>query len=412
MGRTSLIMVMSFSALLLMMGYRLSNVSTTAFENYEQYYDRVKSHNIASSIANMACNVLYRVPNSSVNWTNISLSGGTANVNVTYWSSTNTSVDSIFRGKVKLLATSLYNGYRDTIVIIWGQSSFSKFAYYSAIEGAINWATKDTVFGPFHTQDKMTVNYSPVFMGKATNKLGLIKNPSSSTPQFLGGYQTGIDINMPSDMNPLKNAALSAGKYLKGKDLILNFNADGTLRYKEGSGPWTVTTISAYAPNGALVVDSGNVTIHGVFTGKLTVAALKNVVTNTKGKIFLDSSLVYKNNPQTGPSDDVLGLCGEDSLVIKQNSNNNSGIKIQAALFSLTKGLGAENYASGSPRGTIQLLGGVSQKQRAAVGTLDGSGNIVSGYSKSYRYDERLMNQSPPFFPTTGSYEILSWYEH
>lgn len=103
-------------------------------------------------------------------------------------------------------------------------------------------------------------------------------------------------------------------------------------------------------------------------------------------------------------------MCADDSLVITRNTNNNSGIDIQAALFSLNKGLGAEQYDTGSPRGMIHLLGGISQNQRAAVGTLDGDGNVVTGYSKSYRYDTRLMVQSPPYYPSTGSYEILSWY--
>jgi hypothetical protein len=109
----------------------------------------------------------------------------------------------------------------------------------------------------------------------------------------------------------------------------------------------------------------------------------------------------------------MLGLCATDSIVITRNTNNANNITIQAALFSLTKGLGAEQYDNSNygTRGRINLLGGVSQKQRAAVGTLAGDGSVATGYSKSYRYDDRMMNQNPPFYPTTGSYEILSWYE-
>jgi hypothetical protein len=130
-----------------------------------------------------------------------------------------------------------------------------------------------------------------------------------------------------------------------------------------------------------------------------------------KGKVYFDSSVVYANDPLSGTSNDILGICADDSLVITNNTDNSNSIDIQAALFSLKKGLGAEQYNSGSPRGMIRLLGGISQYQRAAVGTLNGSGNVVTGYSKSYKYDTRLMNQSPPYYPTTGSYEILSWYE-
>ena len=403
MGRTSLIMVMAFTTVLMMLGHRLSNVSETAYENYLTYYNRSTGHNITLSFANLGSMVIYRVPNSFPKWTNVSFGGGTASIEShTVMNGTNQNL--------QLTATSVYQGYKDTVIIVWGQSKFSKFAYYSAIEGAINWASKDTIYGPFHTQDKMTVNGNPVFWGKVTNKLGMTKSPSTSNPQFYGGYQTGIDIQMPSNYAPLKTAAQSGGRYMSGKDVVITFHSDSTMTIKIGTNPDTVVRLSTYAPNGAMVIDGGNVRVKGKFTGQLTLSAQANGVAN-KGKIYFDSSLTYANNPLNGPSNDLLGLCADDSLVITKNTNNSSSIDIQAALFSLNKGLGAEQYNTGSPRGMIRLLGGISQYQRAAVGTLDGSGNVATGYSKSYKYDNRLMVQSPPYYPTTGSYEILSWYE-
>ncbi len=400
MGRSSLMMVMGFSLMLILMGYNLSYVSSEAYENYQQYYSRTTSHNLAAAFANVGSQVIYRTPNARPRWIGRELDGGT----VSLWT------DTLAQGRVKLTSTSDYQGYKDTVIIVWGQSKFSKFSYYSVIEGAINWASRDTIYGPFHTQDRMTVNYNPVFWGKVTNKLGLRKNPSSSTPEFHGGYQTGIDIQMPTDFNPLRNAAVSGGKYLKGKDVLISFFGNGTMKLKIGTNPDTVVNISTYAPNGALLIDSANVRIKGTFSGQLTLAVQNGGATN-KGKLYFDSSVVYKTNPLTNPaSTDLLGICSDDSLVITNNSNNSNNISIQAALFSRLKGLGAEQYNNGVVRGRINLLGGVSQQQRAAVGTLSG-GVVNSGYSKSYRYDERLMNQSPPYYPTTGSYEILSWYE-
>jgi hypothetical protein len=400
MGRTSLIMVLGTSIILMMMGYRLSNVSTSAYENMTGYYYRTASHNLATGFANMGCQVIYKTPNARPQWSDVPLSGGT----VSLWTT------SLPQGRVQLTSTSIYQGCVDTVIVIWGQSRFSKFAYYSVIEGAINWASKDTIYGPFHTQDNMLVNGNPVFWGKATNRLGITKSPASSKPQFYGGYQTGIDIPMPSDFNPLKTAAQSGGKYLNGTDLTITFNSDGTLTVKEGASAPTRVALSTYAPNGALMVNGGNIRIKGKFTGQLTISAQAGGVAN-KGKVYIDSSVTYVHDPLSGSSSDLLGVCAEDSVVITNNTNNRNGIDIQASVFSLTKGMGAEQYSNGSPRGMIHLLGGVSQQQRAAVGTIDGSGNVITGYSKSYRYDDRLMNQSPPYFPTTGSYEILSWYE-
>lgn len=400
MGRTSLMMVMGFSVMLMLMGYNLSNVSIDAYNNYQQYYNRSAAHNMAAGAINMGSNVIYRTPNARPRWIERPLDGGT----VSLWT------DTLAQGRVQLTATSNYRGYKDTIIVVWGQSRFSKFSYYSVIEGSINWASKDTVYGPFHTQDKMLVNYNPVFWGKVTNKKGMTKSPSSSKPEFHAGYQTGVDIQMPTDFNPLKNAALSGGKYLKGKDILISFFGDGTMRIKIGTNPDTVVNIATYVPNGALVIDSANVRIKGTFKGQLTLA-VQNGGAGNKGKVYFDSSVVYNTNPMNNPaSTDILGICADDSLVITNNSNNANDIALQAALFSRTKGLGAEQYNNGVLRGRINLLGGISQNQRAAVGTLSG-GVLNSGYSKSYRYDDRLMNQNPPYFPTTGSYEILSWYE-
>jgi hypothetical protein len=413
-------MVMGYSVALILMGFSLSRVSTSAYQNALEYHDRTISHGQAASMANMGSAVIYRTPNSFPNWTNVSLGGAICRLE-TITDPGIAPPGGIAPVNIKLTATSNYNENRDVVVIVWGVSSFGKFAYFSGSEGPIggkiNWATGDTVFGPFHTQDKMTVKGSPVFWGKVTNKLGLIKNPTTSTPRFFGGYQSGVDIAMPSDFAPLTTNAKANGKYLHGKDRTLTFNSDSTMTIAKWDSTkpgavWipydTIVKLRTFVPNGALVIDTANVRIKGKFTGQLTLSVQSGGVSG-KGKMYLDSSVAYVNNPANGPSYDFLGLCATDSIVI--SLKNSGDVTIQAALFSLNKGLGVEQYDNGHVRGRINLLGGIQQKQRCAVGTLNSSGVVNSGYSKSYRYDDRLMTQSPPFYPTTGSYEILSWYE-
>lgn len=68
-----------------------------------------------------------------------------------------------------------------------------------------------------------------------------------------------------------------------------------------------------------------------------------------------------------------------------------------------------EGWSSKSP-GQLTLTGGIIQKKRGPVGTFDpNTGNQSSGYSKNYSYDRRMAVNPPPFFPTTGTYERLSW---
>jgi len=399
MGRASMIMVMSYSTVLMMMGFNISKVSNSAYENYIDYYERTVAHNIVNSGANLAAQQIYVQPNWRTGYSNKPMFGGTINAAVT------TQSDST----LKLFVTAEYKTYRDTVIVVLQPSSFSKFSYYSNIEGNIWWTSKDTVWGPMHTQDYLGVANSPVFYGKVTSKKGLEIHSGGANPKFYGDFQSGVSLELPSDLNPLKSASASGGRYIYDNDVSIEF-MDDSAKVKIGTSADTMVYLPTWAPNGAILVEKGNLRLKGTVNKSLTVGALEGG-SSSKGKVYFDDDLKYKYDPLLYPdSTVVVGVVAEDSLVITQNSANQEDIIIQAALFSLTKGLGSENYNIGDPRGKIELLGGITQYQRAAVGTFSGE-SITHGYSKRYRYDERLMVLRPPFFPTTGSYEVLSWYE-
>jgi hypothetical protein len=63
--------------------------------------------------------------------------------------------------------------------------------------------------------------------------------------------------------------------------------------------------------------------------------------------------------------------------------------------------LSAENYNTRHVSGSLNLVGAVQQYQRGDIGP----------FLRKFRYDERLMLFEPPYYPRTGNYEILSWYE-
>ncbi len=69
---------------------------------------------------------------------------------------------------------------------------------------------------------------------------------------------------------------------------------------------------------------------------------------------------------------------------------------------------GVANYNTKTPTGTLKVLGGMIQKARGAVGTQSG-GVLATGYAKDYHYDARMADNPPPFFPTTGGYDRISW---
>ena len=408
MGRTSLVLVIGFNILFASMGYNLSHVATNAYQNYINYYDKSVSHQLAASAANIAASQICFTPNWRDGYSNVKMGAGTFSV---------TAVDTSSGTQVAVSATATYNGVTTPIKLLLGLTKFSKFAYYSVVEGSINWITGDTVFGPFHTQSKLTVSGNPVFLGKATAKQGMVKSPSSSKPVFQPAFQSGIDINLPVDFSQIKGLGQSGGKYFKGKDIYLSFNKDGTVTYRNNSWtavPATTVPINTLAPNGVIVVDSANLHLRGTLNGQVTVVALAS--TSGKGNVWIDSSVAYNTDPlKDKTSTDMLGIVADNNVIIKDttwNDNSSKGVTLDASIMSRTGGLTAENYDSRPKSGTLTLVGGLQQYQRGAVGTFNSqTGQISTGFQKNYRYDSRLLVNSPPMYPNTGTYEVLSWFE-
>ena len=407
MGRNAIYLVIGFTFVFLISSRNLSTVSTEAFKNAITYYESSIGHHIAQTGTNFACNQLFLTPNWREGYSNVAFAGGTFSV---------TSADIPNTDRIQLTTTATYDGKTYSIKVLLQPSLFSKFAYYSDNEpNNINWVTGDTVWGPYHSNTKMYVSGNPVFYGKATTLNGLVKAHSSDKPKFYGGYETGISISMPSDLSSLKGKAQQAGGgfYLSTtSDVYMNFNANGTITYKVGAGgAWTTTDMATMGgTNKVIMIDGGNLRIKGQVNGQVTIAALGASGSTTKGKVFIDSSLSYLNNPLAGESSDLLGIVATNDIMMTDNASNNTaaGITIQASMFSLAGGFGAENYDTRPAMGSIHLLGGVSQHIRRAVGT---SGSPGTGFKKSYMYDQRMLVAAPPCFPTTGSYEILEWLE-
>lgn len=401
-GKGALILVLGLSTTLLIVGRHLSSVSTKAVDNYVSYYKETTAHEIAVSGANMAANEVFINPYWNAGYSNRNFVGGVLNV----------TVSRLPDSTVRLTSVGQYMGAVKTVVVGLKTSSFAKFnLYMNILPGNMYFITGDTVWGPFHVNSKLNVSGSPVFYGKVTTKTGLYKNPSSSSPKFYGGYQTGIDLPFPANMNQLIGAAQSGGVFIDTATTVwLTFNADGTVTYKIGSHQQQTVSLSTFAPNGVIVVDKGDLRVKGTVNGQVTIAAGQSSGWG-HGNIYLDDDIVYAN-PDLPNSDDMLGIVAWNNVMIADTYPNKSDIRIDGSIFSLKGGLGAENYQTIGPCGTIFIRGGYVCYQDQATGTFDPhSGQITSGYHTNLRYDDRFMVTAPPGYPTTSKYEVLSWLE-
>ena len=405
MGKMTLYLVIGFSLLYMIMGNSSNRLSNATVQNMADYNAKTVAHNLAVSVANLACNEIFLDDTWDKGITKTNFLDGEIKATLDV-------VDKV-KNIRKLVATGIYGGVTKTVEVIFQPSKFSKFAYYSMSEGGnIWWTGNDTVWGPFHTQDYMRVYRHPVFHGKASTKKTLVYYTSKTKdePKFYGGFEKGVDLPLPTDgLDPMKTSAQNDGLFFTGHDSVYITFVEDSLKFRfKYSDKDSTVHLPTVAPGGVIYAENSTMRLKGVVEGQYSVACSG---TGSHGSVYLDDDIVYKTDPLLNKnSTDLLGIVAKNKVLITDNAANHSDINIHASIYAEDGGFGAENYSTRPKSGNINLVGGIIQHTRQAVGTF-GSGGIKSGFAKRYKYDERFMLISPPMFPGTGGLEIVSWFE-
>lgn len=227
-------------------------------------------------------------------------------------------------------------------------------------------------------------------------------NPPRDNPVFQEGLQLGADKSpFPSKALDLRTAAVHDGLMLTGPTTIV-LREDGTMDVTNPHLGWSNENRNL-PENGALFVNGGDLTVSGTLNGQLSIGTNRNIV--------ISNNITYNTDPRVDPTSlDTLGLIAEKDVVISQNAPQD--VEINASIMALGDSFTVESWWQGPAKGTLTVYGGIIQDERGPVGTFNSSTNTkVSGYSKDYQYDARLMTEPPPFYPTTGDYVIVSWQE-
>lgn len=456
-GKAALFLVLGFSMIMLVVGNNFTSLTNRSLDNFTKYYKDTQAYNIAVSGANMAANQIFWDRSYSGGYSNVSFSGGTLTVTVSNNTSSTGTISqagktlvchrgttlSLPNGAVAAhlahgdvlgacggtaydatLATIVSEGtfmnVTKTVIVVLQPSSFAKFGnYYSSISALP--ATGDTFHGPFHTNGRLDTWGTPVFLGKVTTRNGLRALGSPPNPQFLGGYQSGVDIPLNFDTTNMRSNAdvifRNTANQTRGVNVRLYFNANGTVTYQtqnEGSSSWTAaqtTALTTLAPNGVLYADKGNIYTKGTVNGALTIVANKNG-RNGYGNVYQEDQLQYAANPINGYSDDMLGIIATENIRIQDNVNTRGrSIITQASMFAMNgnirpeDGLITQNFL-----GDWHILGGLIASTTGVTATYSGS-TPVRGLRFNHRYDNRFLLNVPPSFPQTKNFEVVSWYE-
>ncbi|MCP4547757.1 MAG: DUF4900 domain-containing protein [bacterium] len=311
------------------------------------------------------------------------------------------------------------SGVTKAIQVRLGQQNFSRYAYFTDLEqspsGSTIWFTEwDEFFGPVHTNDQMHIYADPIFHDEASSGASTIDYYHGGPPQDNPTFEMGLTLDassipLPSDTNLLKiKGQESDGLYFSGGTVEIEMvviSGVGKLSVKINGGGATVYDV----PSNGVCYVHGDTKIKGTLKGQLTVGC--------DGDIQIMDNIVYDTDPRSDPtSTDLLGLVADEDVFMDGDpygpNADTADETIMAAIMALGTSFTVENYNSGSPRGDLVLYGGLIQKQRGPVGTFNPySHQIVTGYSKAYSYDPRLMDNPPPAFPTTGQVDKISWEE-
>jgi hypothetical protein len=276
----------------------------------------------------------------------------------------------------------------------------------------------DTLNGPTSTNGHFNIYKNPIFGDVATSVDNYIKfynngnniNLSQTTnapydlPDFQQGMSFGVEPGiMPSQALGLRAAASSSGGLSLTGDTTVALQSNGTMKVTNSAKKWSNKSMSL-PTKGALFVNNGNLTISGTLNGRLTVGASKDVI--------VPNNIVYADNPRVNPSsDDIFGIISEQDVMITQGAPTN--LEIDGCIMAMGTSFMVENWQSISAKGTLTVYGGIIQDERGPVGTFNGqTGQKLTGYSKSYSHDPRLVSSPPPYMPSTGDYVILSWEEN
>lgn len=329
--------------------------------------------------------------------------------------------------RYKIISTGTVGDITQQLVNEVQTDSYARFAYFTDTEHfrwfgwfrvPVWFIGGDKIEGPTQTNSHFHIKSNPVFEGRvraADNYLTFYNNgfylnttstsnPPIDVPEFKRGIELGVEpMKMPSKALELRVAALPVrgGMQLNGPTTIV-LNADGTMNVTNSQKGWNNQNTSL-PTNGALFVEGGDLTVSGTLNGRLTMGTNRNIV--------VADNITYADDPRLNPnSDDKLGLIAERDVVISQSAPYN--VEIDASIMALGNSFIVENWWVGPAKGTLTTYGGIIQRERGPVGTFSGAtGEKLSGYSKDYHYDPRLVNSPPPFYPTTGDYISLSWKE-
>jgi len=201
----------------------------------------------------------------------------------------------------------------------------------------------------------------------------------------------------------LTNAGVPAGATINS--VTLTAVAKGVIGNAETLvGNYALSSNTCNAKN-LIFIEDGKTWVDGTLKEKATVATAvfpDNPATNAS--IIINGNITRVNTVVTVPA-----LITQKNVLVPRYSPDT--LEIQAVMIA-QKGAVQRYYYAGNVLNKITVRGSIITNNVWTWSWVNGSGTVISGYqnTESY-YEPALIYEPPPFFPSSGEFQFISWTE-
>ena len=340
--------------------------------------------------------------------------------------------------------TYQYSAVKRVVAVQYGKPSF---AQYSFLSNASSWyGVGITVNGKVHSNNGIRMDGTNTSLVTSANETYTCGSETGCSPpqQKPGVWGSGGDAGLwqfpvPTvdfdaisfDFTNMKNEAVSNGLHLEpsqAQGYHLVFANDGTVRvyqvtstnyynyYDAGTCQRLYQRIASETLMGTYNVSATPIIfaedylwVEGVVKGRTTVVAARFPIDSSNMNIWIRSNLTYAAYDNTNS----LGLIAQNDIYFARDIPND--FKIDAALMAQKGKIIRHRYSSycsgtsGAVKNSLTINGTVISflKSYWNYGSPPSSGFVT----RQITYDSNLLYAPPPYFPTSGEYEFISWIE-
>jgi len=296
------------------------------------------------------------------------------------------------QGKVFCNSVIRFDGVANNLVMSGVSSGYdssvgaNKPGVWTSWSGGYNTTQSSNVFlagtkFPVPTIDFATVTADLSVLKSTANSNGTVTNNCTATGCYFDNSNNGREIVLKSD-----------GTFTVQK--VNNYSSD-TNSISSYSGSAQTFNI----PNNGVIYVEDNVWLRGTINNKKVTVVAANLLTSNMPTLFIENDIKYTNYN----GNDVLGIVSQDDIQLTGNSEDN--LEIDGALVAQNGAIWRDSYGNAKTQLTI----------KGAMASHDTGGFYYSphdGYqNRLYQFDNNLLYNPPPYFPTGSAYLLDLWQE-